>query len=326
MRLNTVGVIVMLALSILATPLATNAQPSGKVYRLGVLDLAPKGLNAAYLDAFRHGLRELGYVEEQNLVIEYRWAEGRFERLPDLATELVRLQVDVLFAVGGAAAGAAKRATETIPIVLMAGDPVAQGLVASLARPGGNVTGVSGTIVELSQKRLEIFTEVLSRNARLAVLWCPSSGVGRQQWNATQVAAQALGVPLLPLEVRSTADDFEALFAAATRERVDGLIVLGCNVIPLEITDLARKHRLPAIYSGRVYVANGGLMSYSRSLPAAFRRAAAYVDKILKGATPADLPVELSMKWEFIINLKTAKELGLSIPQTVLFQADEVIQ
>ena len=325
MRLNTVGLLAVLALGILATPLATDAQPLGKVSRIGVLGTRPTALHDAPLDAFHHGLQELGYVEGHNLVIEYRWAEGGFERLAALATELVQLKVEVLFAVGGAAAGAAKQATATIPIVLVAGDPVAQGLVASLARPGGNVTGVSTTNVELSQKRLEIFTEVLSTHARLAALWCPDAGVGRQQLHETQAAAHALGVSLLPLEVRGP-KDFEALFAVVAREHVEGLVVLGCNIIPPEIADLATQHRLPAMHQRRDFVAHGGLLSYGPSAPTAFHRAAVFVDKILKGAKPSDLPVEQPTKFELIINLKTAKALGLTMPPSLLLLADEVIQ
>jgi putative ABC transport system substrate-binding protein len=327
MRRNIVGFIVTFALGFLFAPLTASTQSPTKVHHIGWLapSFPPSEPDWRQAHPFLQGLSELGYIEGQNIVIEYRWAERRFERLPALAAELVRLKVEVIFALGGAAAGAARQATDTIPIVTTAGDPVAQGLVASLARPGGNVTGVSAMNVELGQKRLQIFKEVLSGMSRVAALWCPGSGVGRLRLHETQVASQAQGVQLLPLEVRSS-DDFEALFDAATREHVDGLVVLDCPIIPPEIADLAAKHRLPAMYSMRSYVANGGLMSYGPSAPAALRRAAVYVDKILKGSNPADLPVEQPMKFELVINLKTAKALGITMPPSLLLLADEVIQ
>ena len=323
---SAVGGIVTLTLSLLAAPLAAEAQPAQKVYRIGFLGAgsSPAGTDST-LEVLRQGLRDLGYVEGHNLVIEARWAEGRFERFPDLAAELVRLKVGVIVASGGVAADAARQATETIPIVMASGDPVAQGLVASLARPGGNVTGVITTNVELSQKRLEIFKEVLPRLSRVAVLWCPGSGRNLQQLRETQGAAHALDVQLLPFEVRGP-DNFEALVEAATKERVDGLVVLQCAIMPREIAALAAQHRLPAMYPTRNYVADGGLMSYGPSALAMRRRIPVYVDEILKGAKPADLPVEQPMKFELVINLKTARELGLTVPPTLLFQADEVIQ
>jgi putative tryptophan/tyrosine transport system substrate-binding protein len=235
----------------------------------------------------------------------------------------------VIFAEGGVAVRAAQQATDTIPIVTVTGDPLQQGLVASLAHPGGNITGVSTMAVDLGQKQLEILKEALSGVSRMAVLWCPDAGSNLQQLQEMHVAAHALGVQLFPLEVRSTEDDFEALFETATKECVEGLVVLGCNIIavhPGKIVELAAKYRLPAMYAWRSYVANGGLMSYGPNLAAHARRAAVYVDKILKGAKPADLPVEQPMKFELVINLKTAKALDLTIPPLLLFQADEVIQ
>ena len=320
---NAVGGIMILALSLLVAPLAASAQSPTKVHHIGWL--APTEPDWRQAHHFLQGLSELGYIEGQNIIIAYRWAERRFEQLPTLAAELVRLKVEVIFALGGAAAGAARQATATIPIVTSAGDPVAQGLVASLARPGGNVTGVSAMNVELSQKRLQIFKEVLPGMSRVAALWCPGSAVGRLRLHETQVASQAQGVQLLPLEVRS-ADDLEALFDAAIRERVDGLVVLDCPIIPPEIADLAAKHRLPTMYSMRNYMANGGLMSYGPSAPDLLRRAAVYVDKILKGSNPADLPIEQPMKFELVINLKTAQALGLTMPPSLLLLADEVIR
>jgi putative ABC transport system substrate-binding protein len=326
MRYNTVGRIVVCVVSILGLLLIAVAQPPTKVHRIGLLSPGfPPSESERQQMSFLQGLRDLGYVEGHNFALEARWAETRIERLPGLAAELVRLKVDVIHAQGGAAAGAAKQATDTIPIVIVVGDPVAQGLVASLAHPGGNITGLSNTNIELSQKRLEIFKEALPSIARVAVLWCPGAGTSLQQWQATQHAAHALAVQLLPLEVRGP-DGFETLIEAAARERVDGLVVLDCNFIPRHIVALAAQHRLPAIYALRNYVTNGGLMSYGTNTRLVGHRTAVYVDKILKGAKPADLPVEQSIAFELVINLKTAKALGVTISPTALFLADEVIQ
>jgi putative ABC transport system substrate-binding protein len=331
MRLKLVGLVLMLALALLMVPLTVAAQPSGMVHRIGWLAAGPPPSAPDWRQThpFLQGLRELGYSEGRNLVIEDRWAEGRFERLPDLAAELLRLQVEVIFAEGGVAVRAAQQATDTLPIVTVTTDPLRQGLVASLARPGGNITGVSTMAVDLSQKLLELFKEVLSGGSRMAVLWCPDAGSNRQQLQEMHVAAHALGVQLLPLEVRSTEDDFEALFETATKERVEGLVVFGCNIIAVhqgKMVELAAKYRLPAMYVWRSYVANGGLMSYGPNLAAHARRAAAYVDKILKGARPADLPVEQPTKFELILNLKTAQALGITFPPALLMLADEVIR
>jgi putative tryptophan/tyrosine transport system substrate-binding protein len=330
MRLKPVGLVVMLALALMV-PLTVDAQPSGMVHRIGWLSAGPPPSAPDWRQThpFLQGLRELGYSEGRNLVIEVRWAEGRFERLPDLAAELLRLQVEVIFAEGGVAVRAAQQATDTLPIVTVTADPLRQGLVASLARPGGNITGVSTRAVDLSQKLLEILKEALSGVSRMAVLWCPDAGSNRQQLQEMHVAAHALGVQLLPLEVRSTEDDVEALFETATKARVEGLVVFGCNIIAVhqgKIVELAAKYRLPAMYAWRSYVANGGLMSYGPNFAAHARRAAAYVDKILKGAKPADLPVEQPMTFELVINLKTAQTLGLTIPPLLLYQAAEVIR
>ena len=327
MRLYPVGLVATLALAVLVAPLAANAQPSGRVHRIGWLltGVPPSVPDWKQAHPFLQGLNELGYREGQNLIIEYRWAERRFERLPELAAELVRLKVEVIFAPGGAAARAAKQATDTIPIVMSAGDPVAQGLVASLARPGGNVTGVSLMDLELSQKRLEIFKEARAGISRVAVLWCPGAGTNLQQLRETQVAAHALGVQLLPFEVRG-AEDVEARVDAAIREHVEGLVVLNCALIPVQIVEFVAQRRLPAIYVSRDFTANGGLMSYGRRSPALLRRASVYVDKILRGAKPADLPVEQPTTFELVIKLKTAQELGLTLPPTLLFQANEVIR
>jgi putative ABC transport system substrate-binding protein len=327
-----------LAGGLLAAPLAAEAQQAGKVYRIGYLSPSspsdPERLASPFgergLAAFRQGLRELGYVEGQNFVIEHRWAEGKFERLPDLAAELVRLKVDVIVSVVTQATLAAKNATRTIPIVLVAaGDPVGSGLVASLAHPGGNVTGPSAMYADLAGKQLELLKETVPRVSRVAVLWNPANAAWQAQMlKATQVAAPALGLRVQLLEARGS-DELEGAFVAMTRERASALLVQVDVIFALHarrIADLAAKHRLPAMYGAREHVEAGGFMSYAPNVPDLFRRAATYVDKILKGAKPADLPVEQPTKFELVINLKTAKALGLTIPQSVLARADEVIQ
>jgi putative ABC transport system substrate-binding protein len=282
------------------------------------------------VEAFRQGLRDLGYVEGQNLVIEVRWAEGSEERLRDLAAELVRLQVEVIVAQGAAAIRAAQHATRTIPIVMAAtSDPVGQGFVASLAHPGGNITGLSFLGAELPGKRLEILKETVPQSARIAVLVNPASPTYGTRMNNLTVAARALGLQLHVVELRS-ADELDAAFAAMTRAGADALIVEGepllLDSLRGRTVDLAAQHRLPAMYSWKELVVAGGLMSYGPSLPDIFRHAATYVDKILKGAKPADLPVEQPTKFELVINLKTAQALGLTIPPSLLLQADEVIK
>jgi putative ABC transport system substrate-binding protein len=324
---RTVGVIVTLTLSILVAPLATNAQQPTKVYRIG--RLAPGSPGHPSTEVFRQALHELGYIEGQNLVMEYRWAEGRDERLPDLAAELVRLPVDVIVASGGAI-HAARQATRTIPIVMVgASDPVAQGYVASLARPGGNTTGLSLLSAELPGKRLELLKETVPQSMRVAVLANPANASYESVMHNLTVAARALGLQLHVVELRSP-DELDAAFAAMTRAGADTLIVLAepalLDGLRGRIADLAAKHRLPAMYDWRMYVDAGGFMSYGRSLPDIYRRAATYVDKILKGAKAADLPVEQPTKFELVLNLKAAQALGLTIPPTLLFQADEVIQ
>jgi ABC-type uncharacterized transport system substrate-binding protein len=327
---STVGVIVTLTLSILATPLAANAQPAEKVHRIGRLSpgLPESGPD---LEAFRQGLRDLGYVEGQNLVIKSRYAEGKFERLPDLAAELVRSTVDVIVAIGGTAATrAVQHATHTIPIVMAGGsDPVGDGLVASLARPGGNTTGLSNLSAEVPGKRLEILKETVPQSTRVAVLANPANPNHASAMHNLTGAAQALGLHLHIVELRSP-DELDAAFAAMTRAGADALFVQGepllLDGLRWRIVDLAATSRLPTMYSWRMYVDAGGLMAYGPSLPDMHRRTATYVDKILKGAKPADLPVEQPMKFEFVINLKTAEALGLTIPPILLFRADEVIR
>ena len=330
MRLHTVGLIVMLALGILVAPLAAGAQPAGKVYRIGVLETTSAAVNVPNLDAFRQGLRELGYIEGQNLVIAYRSADGRPERFPDLATELVRLQVDLILTRGTPAALAAKHATHgTMPVVITgAGDPVGSGLVASLAHPGGNVTGLSALTTELYAKRVELLTELMPKLTRLAGLFNMGNPVLPSQWTEVERAAHPLGVQPQLLDVR-TPEEIGRAFDAAIRERADALVVAiealtQANRRP--IVDLAAQHQLPAIYAGREFVDAGGLISYGVSYPDMYYRAASFVHKIFKGTKPADLPVEQPMRFELVINLKTAQALGLTIPPVLLFRADEVIQ
>jgi putative tryptophan/tyrosine transport system substrate-binding protein len=333
---NTVGVIVTLTLSILTTPLAADAQPAEKVHRIGRLspgrplpESNPSGDKD--LEAFRQGLRAFGYVEGQNIVIEYRYAEGRDDRLTALAAELVRLKMDVIVAIGGAAATrAVQHATRTIPIVMAgASDPVREGLVASLTHPGGNTTGLSNLSAELPGKRLEILKETVPQSARVAVLANPANPNHASAMYNLTAAAQALGLHLHVVELRRP-DELDAAFAAMTRAGADALFVQGepllLDGLRGRIVDRAATSRLPAMYSWRMYVEAGGLMAYGPSLPDMHRRAAAYVDKLLKGAKPTDLPVEQPTKFELVINLKTAKALGLTIPPTLLFQADEVIR
>ena len=284
-------------------------------------------------EAIRLALRELGYIEGQNIAIEYRYAEGKRDRLPELAAELVRLKVDIIVVAGGdTPVRAAKNATKTIPIV-MAGrglDPVEAGLVESLARPGGNVTGITNLTRELGGKRLELLKEAVPKLARVAVLYDPAApGSTLEVKEDLPVAARALGLTLQPWEVRAAAD-FERVFAALNKERPDGLYVLSggplMNTNQKRIVGFALKSRLPSMYGNRERVDAGGLMSYGADQADSYRRVAYYVDRILKGAKPADLPVEQPTKFEFVINLKTAKQIGLTIPQSVLERADRVIK
>src|SRR5882724_12721441 len=328
---RTIALLVTLALGLFVVSLAVAAQPSAHVYRIGRLHSGPPSDPNPTLEAFREGLRDLGYVEGQNLVIESRYAEGREERLPDLVAELVRLKVEVIVAGGVVATRAAQHATRTIPIV-MAGtaDPVGQGLVASLAHPGGNTTGLSFLSAELPAKRLELLKEVVPQSARVAVLANPANASYKPWMNSLTVAARALGLQLHVVEVRR-ADELDTAFAAMTRAGADAVIVESDAVLlntvrGRVVADLAATHRLPVMYGWREWVGAGCLMSYRPSLPDTTRRAAVYVDKILKGAKLADLPVEQSTKFELVINLKTAKALGITIPLHLLMLADEVLE
>jgi putative tryptophan/tyrosine transport system substrate-binding protein len=324
------AVIVLLVGLALAPFRLGEAQQPKKVPRIGYLvSGSPSSTReVGQVEAFRQGLRELGYVEGQNIAIEYRYDDGVEERLLYLATELVQLKVDVIFTSGTIATQASKNATKTIPIVMTSvTDPVGTGLVASLAHPGGNVTGLSN-FSELSGKQLELLKEAFPKVTRVAVLWDPANAANARLLGEMKVAARGLRITLQPLEVRGP-DDFEPAFSAIKKEHASGLIVLR-NVITYtygtRIVDLAAKSRLPAMYPDRVLVNAGGLMSYGPNFLDMFRRAAAYVDKILKGTKPADLPVEQPTKFEFVINLETAKQIGVTIPPNVLVRADKVIR
>jgi putative ABC transport system substrate-binding protein len=315
---------------LLAAPLAAEAQPAAKVHRIGAL-----GGSAAFSplrEAFLQGLRDLGYVEGRTVVIEYRYDDDKLERLPASAAELVALKVDVIVTGSTPAAVAAKQATKTIPIVFAAViDPVADGLVTSLARPEGNVTGLSTLSPELVGKRLELLKQVVPEVTRVAVLWQPGAIPERTEKDylkEAEVAARALGVRLQFVEARGPAD-FGRAFSDMTRARAGALTVWGNQLFFTErsrLADLAAKHRLPAVYAIKEAVHAGGLMSYGPDVADMFRRIATYVDKILKGAKPGDLPVEQPTKFELVVNLKTAKTIGLTVPPSLLGRADEVIQ
>jgi putative ABC transport system substrate-binding protein len=317
--------------ALFATPFAAEAQQAAKIARIGLLPVNVAA-NPHLQEAFLRGLRDLGYVEGRNLVIEYRNAEGKLERFPALAAELVALKVDVIVAPSTPAALAAKQATRTIPIVFASVvDPVTTGLVTSLARPGGNVTGLSFLSPELVGKCLELLKQAVPGVSRVAALWQPGGLPERTEKDflkEAEVAARALGVRLQFVEARGPAD-VDRAFSDMTRARAGALTVLPYSMFLNErrrLVDLAAKNRLPAVYGGREFVDAGGLMAYGPDLADSWRRAATYVDKILKGAKPADLPIEQPTKFELVINLKTAKALGLTIPPSLLGRADEVIQ
>jgi putative tryptophan/tyrosine transport system substrate-binding protein len=318
---------VALALGLLAAPLAAPAQqPPGKTARIGFLFFVP----SPFLDEeFRQGLRDLGYVEGRNIAIEYRSAEGKYERLPGLAAELVRLKVDVIVTASPPATDAAKQATSTIPIIFaVSGDPVAAGLVASLARPGSNITGLASIAPEMVGKQLELLKQVAPKVSRVAVLQNPSNHSHPPALRPAEGAARALGVHLHIVQAR-TPSEVDAAFATMRSQRVDGVLVLRDALFLAQRTQLATlaaKSRLPAVYGLREEAEAGGLMAYGASAPQMFRRAATYVDKILKGTKPAELPVEQPTKYELVINLKTARTLGLTIPPSLLRRADQIIE
>src|SRR6266511_4339729 len=322
-----VPLIALLAVFLLAAPLAASAQQAAKVARIGYLSGASLTASPHLPEAFRQGLRDLGYVEGRNVVIEYRDAEGRPERFAALAAELVALKVDVIVAPNTPAALAAKQATRTLPIVFaVAADPVMSGLVTSLARPGADVTGLSILAPELVGKRLELLKQAVPEVSRVAVLWRPGSmgeRMDKDMLKEADGAARALGVRLHLVEARGPAD-FDRAFADITRARAAALTVFGSTMFSNErrrLVDLAAKNRLPAVYTSREFVDAGGLLSYGPNAADLYRRAATYVDKSLKGTKPADLPVEQPTKFDLVVNMRTAQTLGLTIPQSILLQA-----
>jgi putative ABC transport system substrate-binding protein len=315
----------------LAAPLASFAQQPAKIARIGFLHAAsPEGIGDVHLQAFRDGLRELGYVEGKNLQLEVRWGEGKLERLPALAAELVQAKVDIIVAATSPSVAAARQATRVIPIVMpTSSDPVGDGLVASLAHPGGNITGLSQMAPELGEKRLQLLKEIFPKVSHaMAVLWNPAYVGMRARFQQAQVAAPAVGLTVRSVEVRDTRE-LDAAFEAIAREHPEALLLL---VDPFtfsqrsRIVEFAAEQRLPAIYESRDFVDVGGLISYGPNIPDQFRRAAAYVDKILRGAKPADLPIEQPTKFELVINMRAAKALGIKLPESILLRADRVIE
>jgi len=325
-RMRSIGLAVVLITGLALAPILLDAQPPDRIYRIGVLERTPAMTNAANLDGFRQGLRALSYVEGKNLVIEYRSADGRDDRFPELAAELAQLKVDLILTRGTPAALAAKRATTSIPVVITGvGDPVGQGIIASLAHPGGNITGLSATVTEIYPKRVEILRELLPRTTRIAALFNMGNPAIPRQWKEVETAAKALGLHAHLVDVRRV-EDLRPAFDTA-RQHADAIVV-GLETLTLAnaplIVELAAKHRLPAMYASTEFV--GGLASYGVNYPDHYRRAATFADKIFKGAKPADLPVEQPTKLELVINLKTARALGLTIPRTVMLQADQVVE
>jgi putative ABC transport system substrate-binding protein len=329
-RRDSVAAVALVAFGVAATPLAAHAQQAGKVYRIGYLSTPTRESVENGVQAFLRKLRELGWIEGQNVIIEYRWAEGDVERLPGLAAELVRSNMDVIVAPAGSAALAAKGATSSIPIVMIfPSDPVEIGLVASLRRPGGNITGTTFTTgPEIFGKQLQILKEALPRASRVAILSNPADRSFALQMSEVETAARALRIRPYHVEARGP-DDFERAFATMARERVDALLVHATSTFLAHrsrLAELAVNGRLPTMYSFRENVEAGGLMAYAVNMADFVGRSAVYVDKILKGAKPADLPVEQPTKFELVINLKTAKAIGLTIPQSLLLRADKVIE
>jgi putative ABC transport system substrate-binding protein len=315
--------------ALLAAPLAARAQQPGKVYRIGFLGNSTAALEANLVGPFRDGLRALGWVEGRNIVIEYRWADGKYERFPALVAELLALNVDVIVTAGTPAAVAVKQATTTVPLVMAAvGDPVGTGLIASLARPGGNLTGLAAISPDLEGKRFELLTELLPKLSRVSFLVNPTNPLHAVSEEHAREAAKVLRLRLQFVGLRTEAE-FDRAFDAIVKERPGAMVVLADRVFlhnRARIVAFAARHRLPAVYPYRELVDAGGLMCFGPNYPALHRRAAVFVDKILKGAKPADLPVEQPTRFELVINLKTASALGLTIPQSVLQRADEVIQ
>jgi len=319
-----------LTLGLLAAPRTAEGQQAEKVYRIGFLGAGSPSGYAPFVEALRLGLRDLGYVDGKNLAIEYRWAEGKLERLLSLAQELIRLNLDVLFVATTPGSLAAKAATTTIPIVFVAvADPVGVGLVPNLARPGGNITGITHIVAELTGKRLELLKEIVPSASRIAVLVNPDDPNAPFQIRNAEAAARTLSVQLHPVLTVRSASDLERAFEAAARSGAAAALRMvdpTVGTLRVRTVELAAKHRLPVMYVFREDVEAGGLVAYGTSLPAQYRQAATFVHKILRGAKPGDLPIEQPTKFEFVINLKTAKALGLAIPPALLQRADEVIQ
>jgi putative tryptophan/tyrosine transport system substrate-binding protein len=321
---------ILVAVVLLAVAVTAEAQQPKKVPRIGYFFASTPAATAYNIEAFRQGMRELGHVEGKTFILELRYGEGRAERFPEIARELVGLKLDMIVAASDVAIAAVKRETQTIPIVMAtSNDPVATGLVASLARPGGNVTGLSSISPELSGKRLELLREVVPGLSRVAFLWNPDVRGGVLDYRETEGAASSLGLQLQAVEV-VRAEDLNRAFSVVTKERAQALIVPPANPVAFgnrdQIASFVQKNKLPSMYAQREYVDAGGLMSYGPSIPDMHRRAATYVDKILKGRKPADLPVEQPRKFELVINLKTAKQIGVIIPPNVLARADRVIK
>ena len=322
---------ILVAVVLLAVAVIAEAQQPKKIPRIGYVSGTGDATNQGpYVEALRHGLRHLGYIEGKNIVIEYRGAEGNLDRIPSLVAELVQLKVDALIAPIPGAIRAAKQATNTIPVVMVAGiDPVATGLIDSLAHPGGNITGLSTLAHDLSGKRLELLKEVVPQLSRVAILLDVESQNSVINFKEYETVARALNIQIQSLEVRGLKPELESAFQTATKARAGAIITITNANLFLQqkrLTDLAVKNRLPSMFQGSTWVESGGPMSYSTDEVAVFRRCATFVDKILKGAKPAELPVEQPTKFEFVINLKTAKQIGLTIPQSVLFRADKVIK
>jgi putative ABC transport system substrate-binding protein len=323
------AVVALVALGAAAGSRASLAQPQGKVWRVGFLWPSPASLSSQNADAFLRGMRELGYVEGKNLVIEWRFADGKLERLPALAAELVQLKVDVIVAVASPAIGAAQKETTTIPIVMaITGDPVGSGFVKTLARPGGNITGLSNMGGDTGAKLLELLLTVVPKASRVAVLLTPTSTTYRTILESVQAAAQKVGVKTLVAEA-SSSQEIDNAFSMMVREKADAVIVGSSSFFGQQrrqIAELALGYRIPSMFALRTNVEAGGLISYGQNIADDFRRSATYVDKILKGAKPGDMPVEQPTRFELVVNLKTAKALGVTIPQTILLRADEVIE
>jgi putative ABC transport system substrate-binding protein len=314
---------------LLATPLAAEGQQAGKPIRIGVLTAQSRETSIASWESFRQGLRDLGWEDGRNIVIEARFADGKFDRLPALAEELLNLKVSLIVAANSPGVHAAISATKTVPIVMVeVGDPVATGFVTNLARPGGNVTGISLNLLDLTQKRLAFLKEAVPRATRIAVIMNPDDPIIPMQWREAEVAAGRLGVRLQRLDIRN-ADDLRRAFEAAVKNKADAVLRLAdplAGVLNAETVELATRHRLPTMLRTRLEVEAGGLMSYYPNARDYYRQAASHVDKILKGARPGDLPIEQPTRLELVINLKTAKALGLTIPQSLLGRADVIIQ